>query len=91
MCLENFKNFTNFFFLKQRVEFSIWLQHSLYSGHLNDPPHVGRVYFVLNKPLRQAVPLLWRTSVDGQTWLCMLVLTLLQVMGHFLLKVRKSV
>lgn len=65
--------------------------HSLYSGHLNHPPHVGRVYFMVNEPLGQIVPLIWRATVDGKAWLCMLVLTLLQIVGDFLLRVRGTV
>lgn len=64
----------------------------LYPWHLNDPPHVWRVHFVVNEPLRQIVPLVRRAAIDGQAWLCMLILTLLQVMGHLLCKrVRQSV
>lgn len=65
--------------------------NSLYSGHLNHPPHVGRVYFMVNEPLGQIVPLIWRATVDGKAWLCMLVLTLLQIVGDFLLRVRGTV
>lgn len=52
-------------------------QHLLYSGHLNDPAHVGRVDFMLNKPMREALPLLRRASVDREAGLGMLVFTLL--------------
>lgn len=65
--------------------------HSLYSGHLNHPPHVGRVYFMVNEPLGQIVPLIWRATVDGKAWLRMLVLTLLQIVGDFLLRFRGTV
>lgn len=65
--------------------------HSLDSGHLNHPPHVGRVYFMVNEPLGQIVPLIRRATVDGKAWLCMLVLTLLQIVGDFLLRVRGTV
>lgn len=96
MSLKNMKPFRSNghfiyrdFVLNQKHEYDLRLWHSLYSGHLNDPPHVWRMYFVMNEPLGQIFPLVRRASVDGQTWLRMLVLTLLQVMGHFLLKVRR--
>lgn len=39
---------------------------------------------MVNKPLGQTVPLVRRPSVDGQAWLYMLILALLQATGHFL-------
>lgn len=60
--------------------------HSLDSGDLDHPAHVWRVHFVVNEPLGETVPLFWTGTVDGKPWLCMLVLTLLQIVGHFLLK-----
>lgn len=59
-------------------------EHSLYSGHLDHPAHVGRVHFVVNEPLGETVPFFWTGAVDGKPWFCMLVLTLLQIVGHFL-------
>lgn len=41
---------------------------------------------MVNKPLGQTVPLVRRPSVDGQAWLYMLILALLQATGHFLKK-----
>lgn len=65
--------------------------HLLYSGYLNHPPHVGRVHFVVNEPFCQAGPLIWRAAVDGEAGLCVLVLTLLQIVGYFLLRVKGTV
>lgn len=41
---------------------------------------------MVNKPLGQTVPLVRRPSVDGQAWLYVLILALLQATGHFLKK-----
>jgi len=63
----------------------------LYSGHLNDPAHVWRVHFVLNKPMGETFPLLWGTTIDGQSWFGMLVLALLQIMCHFLKETKRQI
>lgn len=65
--------------------------HLLYSGHLDHPPHVGRVDFMVNEPLCQVGPLIWRAAVDWEAGLCMLVLTLFQIMGYFLLRAKGTV
>lgn len=66
--------------------FSLYAEHSLYSGHLDHPAHVRRVHFVVNEPLGETVPFFWTGAVDGKPWFCMLVLTFLQIMGDFLSK-----
>lgn len=66
--------------------FSLYAEHSLYSGHLDHPAHVWRVHFVVNEPLGETVPFFWTGAVDGKPWFCMLVLTFLQIMGDFLSK-----
>lgn len=62
----------------------MYLGCSLYSRHLNHPLHVWWVHLVLNEPFCQTFPFFRRASIDRQTWLSILVLTLLQVMGHLL-------
>lgn len=69
--------------------FSWCAEHLLYSGHLDHPAHVWRVHFVVNEPLRETVPFFWTGAIDGKPWFCMLVLTLLQITGHFLLKAQR--
>lgn len=66
--------------------FSLYAEHSLYSGHLDHPAHVWRVHFVVNEPLGETVPFFWTGAVDGKPGFCVLVLTLLQIMSHLLWK-----
>lgn len=54
------------------------------SGHLNEPAYIIRVHTMLDGPLSQLVPFVSGATVDGQTQLRVLVLTLLQVKHHFL-------
>lgn len=63
---------------------------SLDSGHLDHPSHVWRVQLVLNEPLCQTFPLVSTASVDRQSRLCVLILTLLQIMSHLLEDERMS-
>lgn len=73
------------------IHFFLRLSHLLYSWHLDHPPHVGRVHFMVNEPLCQVGPLIWRAAVDGEARLCMLVFALFQIMGYFLLRAKGTV
>ena len=53
-------------------------------GQLGDPLHVGGVHLVLEEPGGQVLPFVSRAAVDGQARLSVLVLTLLQLVCHFL-------
>lgn len=62
--------------------------HVLDTRHLDDPAHVGRVDLVLDEPAGQVGPLLRTAAIDGESWLRVLVLALLQLPGHLLAPTR---
>lgn len=70
--------------------FSLCAEHSLYSGHLDHPAHVWGVHSVVNEPPGETGPFFRAGAVDGKPRLCVLVLALLQIMGHFLPKGQRS-
>lgn len=53
-------------------------------GHLNHPFEVWGEDSVLDKPAGQLRPLIGVATVDGETRLSVLVLSILQVIGYFL-------
>lgn len=60
------------------------MQDSQQPRHLDEPAHVVGVDLVFDGPLGQIVPLVPRTSINGETQLNVLVFTLLQVCHHLL-------
>lgn len=57
-------------------------------GHLNHPFEVWGEDSVLDKPAGQLRPLTGVATVDGETGLSVLVLSILQVSGYFLVCTR---
>lgn len=57
-------------------------------GHLNHPFEVWGEDSVLDKPAGQLRPLIGVATVDGETRLGVLVLSILQVTGYFLVCTR---
>lgn len=43
------------------------------------------------EPFCQTAPLIWRAAIDGEAGLSVLVFTLLQIVGYFLLRVEGTV
>lgn len=54
-------------------------------GYLNHPFKVRGEYSVPDEPVGELAPLIWVAAIDGQTWLSILVLGILQITGYFLI------
>lgn len=64
------------------------MENVLDPGHLNHPFEVWGEDSVLDKPAGQLRPLTGVATVDGETRLGVLVLSILQITGYFLLCMR---